>query len=53
MAPDQGSTVDFFLFSRLKNIMKGALLATFIKLAETVSKGLFSWRLRTSFCFPA
>jgi hypothetical protein len=26
-APDQGSTVDFFLFPRLKSIMKGARFA--------------------------
>jgi hypothetical protein len=35
-APDQGSTVDIFLFSRLKSIMKGARFADVAAIQERV-----------------
>jgi hypothetical protein len=35
-APDQGSTVDFFLFLRLKSIMKGAHFADMAAIQERV-----------------
>jgi hypothetical protein len=34
--PDQGSTVDFFLFPRLKSIMKGARFADVAEIQERV-----------------
>jgi hypothetical protein len=36
-APDQGSTVDFFLFPRLKSIMKGARFADVAAIQEGVT----------------
>jgi hypothetical protein len=36
-APDQGSTVDFFLFLRLKSIMKGARFADVAAIQERVT----------------
>jgi hypothetical protein len=36
-APDQGSTVDFFLFSRLKSIMIGARFADVAVIQERVT----------------
>jgi hypothetical protein len=36
-APDQGSTVDFFLFPRLKSIMKGANFADVAAIQERVT----------------
>jgi hypothetical protein len=35
-APDQGSTVDFFLFPRLKSIMKGSSFADVMAIQERV-----------------
>jgi hypothetical protein len=36
-APDQGSTVDFFLFPRLNSIMKGARFADVAAIQERVT----------------
>jgi hypothetical protein len=36
-APDQGSNVDFFLFPRLKSIMKGARFAAVAAIQERVT----------------
>jgi hypothetical protein len=36
-APDQGSTVDFVLFPRLKNILKGASFADVAAIQERVT----------------
>jgi hypothetical protein len=36
-APDQGSTVDFFLFPCLKSIMKGARFADVAAMQECVT----------------
>jgi hypothetical protein len=36
-APDQGSTVDFFLFPRLKSIIKGAHFADVEEIQERVT----------------
>jgi hypothetical protein len=36
-APDQGNMVDFFLFSRLKSIMKGARFADVAAIQERVT----------------
>jgi hypothetical protein len=36
-APDQGSMVDFFLFPRLKSIMKGACFADVAAIQERVT----------------
>jgi hypothetical protein len=36
-APDQGSTLDYFLFPRLKNIMKGARFADVAIIQERVT----------------
>jgi hypothetical protein len=36
-APDQGSMVDFFLFPRLKSIMKGARFADVAAILERVT----------------
>jgi hypothetical protein len=41
-APDQGSTVDFFLFSRLKSIMKGTHFADMVAIQESVTAVLRS-----------
>jgi hypothetical protein len=41
-APDQGSTVDFFLFLRLKSIMKGARFADAAAIQERVTEVLRS-----------
>jgi hypothetical protein len=41
-APDQGSTVDFFLFPRLKNIMKGARFANVATIQERATAVLRS-----------
>jgi hypothetical protein len=41
-APDQGSTVDFFLFSRLKSIMKGTSFADVAAIQERVTAVLRS-----------
>jgi hypothetical protein len=41
-APDQGSTVDFFLFPRLKSIMKGACFAYVAGIQERVTAVLRS-----------
>jgi hypothetical protein len=41
-APDQGSTVDFFLFFRLKRIMKGARFADVAAIQEHVTAVLRS-----------
>jgi hypothetical protein len=41
-APDQGSTVDFFLFPRLKSIMKGARFADVAAIQEHVTTVLRS-----------
>jgi hypothetical protein len=41
-APDQGSTVDFFLFPRLKSIMKGARSADVVAIQERVTAVLRS-----------
>jgi hypothetical protein len=41
-APDQGSTVDFFLFPRLKSIMKGARFADVAAIQERVTAVLRS-----------
>jgi hypothetical protein len=46
-APDQGSTVDFFLFSRLKSIMKGARIAYVAAIQERVKTVLRSIRKET------
>jgi hypothetical protein len=35
--PDQGSTVDFFLFPLLKNIVKGARFADVVAIQERVT----------------
>jgi hypothetical protein len=35
--PDQGSTVDFFLFPCLKSIMKGARFADLVAIQECVT----------------
>jgi hypothetical protein len=40
--PDQGSTVDFFLFPRLKSIMKGARFADVAAIQERVTAVLQS-----------
>jgi hypothetical protein len=37
LAPDQGSTVDFFLFPRLKSIMKGTSFADVAAIQERVT----------------
>jgi hypothetical protein len=42
LAPDQGSTVDFFLFPRLKSILKGARLANVAAIQERVTAALQS-----------
>jgi hypothetical protein len=36
-APDQGSTVDFFLFPRLKSIKKGACFTNVVAIQERVT----------------
>jgi hypothetical protein len=41
-APNQGSTVDFFLFPRLKSIMKGARFADVAAIQERVTAVLRS-----------
>jgi hypothetical protein len=41
-APDQGSTVDFFLFPRLKSIMKSTLFADVAVIQECVTAVLRS-----------
>jgi hypothetical protein len=41
-APDQGSTMDFFLFPRLKSIMKGARFADMAAIQERVTAVLRS-----------
>jgi hypothetical protein len=41
-APDQGSTEDFFLFPRLKSIMKGASFADVAAIQERVTAVLRS-----------
>jgi hypothetical protein len=41
-APDQGSTVDFFLFLRLKSIIKGARFADVTAIQERVTAVLRS-----------
>jgi DNA-binding transcriptional regulator YbjK len=41
-APDQGSTVDFFLFTRLKSSMKGARFADVAAIQERVTAVLRS-----------
>jgi hypothetical protein len=41
-APDQRSTVDFFLFPRLKSIMKGAHFADVAEIQESVTTVLRS-----------
>jgi hypothetical protein len=41
-APDQGSIVNFFLFPRLKSIMKGALFADVATIQERVTAVLRS-----------
>jgi hypothetical protein len=41
-APDQGSTVDFFMFLRLKSIMKGARFADVVAIQERVTAVLRS-----------
>jgi hypothetical protein len=41
-APDQGSTVDFFMFPRLKSIMKGAHFADLASIQERVTAVLRS-----------
>jgi hypothetical protein len=41
-APDQGSTVDFFLFPRLKSIMRGAYFADVATIQERVTAVLLS-----------
>jgi hypothetical protein len=41
-APDQGSTLDFFLFPRLKSIMKGARFADVAAIQERVTAVLRS-----------
>jgi hypothetical protein len=41
-APDQGSTVDLFLFPRLKSIMKGASFVYVAKIQERVTAVLRS-----------
>jgi hypothetical protein len=41
-APDQGRTVDFFLFPRLKSIMKGAGFADVAEIQERVTAVLRS-----------
>jgi hypothetical protein len=40
--PDQGSTVDFFLFPHLKSIMKGAHFADVVAIQECVTAVLLS-----------
>jgi hypothetical protein len=40
-APDQGSTVDLFLFPRLKSIMKGARFADVAAIQERVTAVVF------------
>jgi hypothetical protein len=40
--PDQGITVDFFLFSHLKSIMKGACFADVVAIQECVTAVLRS-----------
>jgi hypothetical protein len=42
VAPDQGSTVDFFLFPRLMSIMKGARFADVAAIQERVTAVLRS-----------
>jgi hypothetical protein len=42
LAPDQGSTVDFFMFPRLKSIMKGARFADVAGIQERVTAVLRS-----------
>jgi hypothetical protein len=42
LAPDQGSTVDFFLFPRLKSIMRGARFADVTAIQERVTAVLRS-----------
>jgi hypothetical protein len=41
-APDQGITVEFFLFPRLKSIMKGSLLVDVAAIQERVRAVLWS-----------
>jgi hypothetical protein len=41
-APDQGSMADFFLFPRLKGIMKGACFADVVAIQERVTAVLQS-----------
>jgi hypothetical protein len=41
-APDQGSTVDFFLFPRMNNLMKGARFADVVAIQERVTAVLRS-----------
>jgi hypothetical protein len=41
-APDQGSTVDFFLYPRLKSIMKGASFSDLAAIKERVTAVLRS-----------
>jgi hypothetical protein len=41
-APDQGSTVDFFLFPSLKSIMKGTRFADVVAIQERVTAVLRS-----------
>jgi hypothetical protein len=41
-APDQGSTVNFFLFPRLKSIIKGARFADVVAIRERVTAVLRS-----------
>jgi hypothetical protein len=41
-APDQGSTVDFLLFPRLKSIMKGTRFADVVAIHECVTAVLRS-----------
>jgi hypothetical protein len=41
-APDQGSTVDFFLFPHLKSIMKGTRFADVAAIEERVTAALRS-----------
>jgi hypothetical protein len=43
-APDQGITVDFFLFSRLKSIMQGARFADMVAIQERVT-AVLRWKL--------
>jgi hypothetical protein len=42
LAPDQGSTVDLFLFTRLKSIMKGARFSDMAAIQEHVTAVLRS-----------